>query len=49
MSNLEGILNVYFSPELRRGEYWGLIVAILPSCQDMKTMHDDCIIMNILR
>ena len=34
-------LCIYYSPEVRRGEYWGGLeypVAILPSCLDMKTV-----------
>ena len=29
---------IYYQPEVKRGEYWGLgvLLAILPSCQDMK-------------
>ena len=34
-------MTIYYTPEVRRGEYWGvwrIPVAILPSCQDMKTI-----------
>ena len=39
-----GIL-VYYPPEVRRGAVGSIPVSILYSCQDMKLLHYNCIIM----